>query len=59
MINIADNPILRGQVKKGAPQATEQAEAPVNNAPPAEPQAYPAKSLVLDGGRYYASKPEK
>lgn len=59
MINIADNPILRGQVKRAAPEAAAQDEARVEDAAPSEPPAYPARSLVLDGGRYYASKPEK
>lgn len=59
MINIADNPILRGQVKMAAPEAAAQDGVRVQDAPPSEPPAYPAKTLVLDGGRYYAGKTEK
>lgn len=59
MIKIADNPIVRGQVKKAAPEAGAPGEAVARDTPPPDPPTYPAKSLVLDGGRYYASKTEK
>lgn len=59
MINIADNPIVRGQLKKPAPEAGGPEPAAVSETPPADSPAYPAKNLVLDGGRYYPSKAEK
>jgi len=59
MIKIADNPIVRDQVKKAAPASGASVEAEERDAPPPASPAYPAKSLVLDGGRYYVSKTEK
>ena len=58
MIKIADNPIVRGQVKKVMPEAAAPGEAVAQESPP-DPPEYPARSLVLDGGRYYANKTEK
>lgn len=58
MINIADNPIVRGQVKK-ASEGEAKGNADASSVQQREPPAYPAKSLVLEGGRYYAGKTEK
>jgi len=59
MIKIADNPIVRDQLKKAAPAAGASVEADARDTPLRDPSTYRAKSMVLDGGRYYASKTEK
>jgi len=59
MINIADNQIVREQVKRLPSDLAAQEDSSAQTAQPPVTLAYPAKSMVLEGGRYYASKPEK
>lgn len=59
MINIADNRIVREQVKRLQPDLAAQEDSSGQTAQPPVALAYPAKSMVLEGGRYYASKTEK
>jgi hypothetical protein len=58
MINIADNPLIRSQVKKADSVAPAPAEDNTPTAVPSQP-TYPAKSMVLEGGRYYVALTEK
>lgn len=59
MINIADNRIVQEQVKRiSSDPAARKDSGAQSDLPPVTP-AYPAKSMVLEGGRYYASKTEK
>jgi len=58
MINIADNPLTRGQIREAAPAAAVPAGAESPGARSDQP-AYPAKSMVLDGGRYYTVDTKK
>ncbi len=59
MINIADNQIVREQVKRLPSDPAAKKESGTHSELPPVTQAYPAKSMVLEGGRYYASKIEK
>ncbi|WP_314435544.1 hypothetical protein [Massilia timonae] len=59
MINIADNQIVREQVKQASSDpAALKASSEQSELPPIAP-TYPAKSMVLEGGRYYTSNTEK
>lgn len=59
MINIADNHVVREQVKRVArdPVAPKDPSA-LGDQLPVSP-AYPAESMVLEGGRYYTVTTEK
>jgi len=59
MINVADNRIVRDQVKQTSSDLAAQKDSNAQRALPPAASAYPAKSMVLEGGRYYASKTEK
>lgn len=59
MINIADNQIVREQVKRLPSDPAAQKDSSAQSVLPPVTPAYPAKSMILEGGRYYASKIEK
>jgi len=59
MIKIAENPIVRDQVKKVAAGPGESADAAASSAPPPDPPAYPSKNLVLADGRYHVAEHNK
>ena len=59
MINIAENQIVQEQVKRiSSDPAARKDSGAQSTLPPVVP-AYPAKSMILEDGRYYASKTEK
>lgn len=59
MINIADNQIVREQVKQASSDPASLKGSSAQSEPPPIAPSYPAKSMVLEGGRYYASKTER
>lgn len=59
MINIADNQVVREQVMRISFDSATQNDSVAQSKLPLVAPAYPAKSMVLDGGRYYASEKEK
>lgn len=59
MINIADNQIVREQVKRKPSDPAAQKDSSAQSALPPVTPAYPAKSMLLEGGRYYASNTKK
>ncbi len=59
MINIADNQVVREQVKRTSSDPAAQKDSGAQSELPPLSSAYPAKSMVLEGGRYYASNNEK
>lgn len=59
MIKIADNPVVRDQVKAAAPEASAPLKSTLADAPAPVATSYPATPLVLDNGRYYTAATEK
>lgn len=59
MINIADNQIVQEQVKQTSSDPAAQKDSGAQRELPPVVPAYPATSMVLEDGRYYALKTEK
>lgn len=59
MINIADNQIVQEQVKRMSSDPAARKDNGAQSEPLPVVPAYPARSMVLEDGRYYASKTEK